>query len=51
MVPEADVDARVAMYTTDAEEELLSGRPNFVIDAIDDVSTKVRRQIITADAA
>ena len=35
------VDARVAMYTEEAEEELLSGRPDFVLDAIDNIDTKV----------
>ena len=35
------MDARVAMYTAEAEEELLAGRPDFVIDAIDNIDTKV----------
>ena len=46
--PEADVDARVAMYEADAEEELLGawggegGRaPDFVVDCIDNIDTKV----------
>ena len=41
LVPEAEVDARVAMYTAEAEQELLSGDPDFVIDAIDNIDTKV----------
>ncbi len=41
MVPEAEVDARVSMYTADSEEELLSGNPDYVIDAIDNIDTKV----------
>ncbi len=31
----------VAMYTAEAEEELLGGSPNFVLDAIDNIDTKV----------
>ena len=41
MVPEAEVDARTQMYTAEAEEELLEGNPSFVIDAIDNIDTKV----------
>ena len=41
LVPEAEVDARVAMYSAEAEEELLAGSPDFVIDAIDNIDTKV----------
>lgn len=40
-MPEAEIDARVAMYTAADEEELLSGRPDFVLDAIDNIDTKV----------
>ena len=47
--PEAVVDARVAMYEAEAENELLgawtldaSGRmPDFVVDCIDNIDTKV----------
>lgn len=45
--PEADVDARVAMYEADAEEELLgswfgtSQEPDFVVDCIDNIDTKI----------
>ena len=31
----------MAMYTEEAEEELLSGHPDFVLDAIDNINTKV----------
>ena len=31
----------MAMYTEEAEEELLGGRPDFVLDAIDNIDTKV----------
>lgn len=31
----------VAMYTAEAEEELLGGAPDFVLDAIDNIDTKV----------
>lgn len=41
VMPEAEIDARVAMYTAADEEELLSGRPDFVLDAIDNIDTKV----------
>ncbi len=40
-VCQAEVDARVAMYTEEAEDELLGGRPDFVLDAIDNIHTKV----------
>ena len=46
--PEAEVDARIAMYEADAEDELLGpwggegGRmPDFVVDCIDNIDTKV----------
>ncbi|KAK3236364.1 hypothetical protein CYMTET_53498 [Cymbomonas tetramitiformis] len=39
--PEANVDARVCMYEQSLEEELLGGSPDFVIDAIDNIQTKV----------
>lgn len=35
------MDARVALYSEEAEEELLQGRPDFVLDAIDNIDTKV----------
>ncbi|CAK0785696.1 hypothetical protein CVIRNUC_008907 [Coccomyxa viridis] len=41
VVPETEVDARVAMYSEEAEESLLEGRPDFVLDAIDNIDTKV----------
>lgn len=43
IVPEANVEAMVAMYTQATEEAILGGArtPDFVIDAIDDVDTKV----------
>ena len=41
IVPEAEVDARVAMYSEEAEDELLQGSPAFVLDAIDNIDTKV----------
>ena len=41
IVPEAEVDARVAMYSEEAEADLLAGSPNFVLDAIDNIDTKV----------
>lgn len=41
LVPEADVDARCAMYTAAFEDELLAGCPDYVVDAIDNIDTKV----------
>lgn len=39
--PEADIDARVTMYTAGSEDDLLSGNPDYVLDAIDNIETKV----------
>ena len=39
---QADVEAHVAMYTEDTEDALLAGSPDFVLDAIDNINTKVR---------
>ncbi|KAG2483870.1 hypothetical protein HYH03_017267 [Edaphochlamys debaryana] len=43
IMPEANLEAVVEMYTADREEALLGGplRPDFVIDAIDNIDTKV----------
>lgn len=41
IVPEAALEACVEMYTPEAEERLLGGRPDFVLDAIDNIDTKV----------
>ena len=38
---QAEVEAHVAMYTEDTEEALLEGHPDFVLDAIDNINTKV----------
>lgn len=38
---QAEVEAVVAMFTEEATERLLAGNPNFVIDAIDNIDTKV----------
>ena len=35
------MEAVNAMYTQDAEEHLLRGKPDFVLDAIDNIDTKV----------
>ena len=32
----------VEMYTAEMEERLLSGNPDFVLDAIDNLDTKVK---------
>ena len=39
--PEACLDVCTAMYRKEAEEELLGGEPDFVIDCIDNIDTKV----------
>ena len=41
IVPEAVVEAEVAMFTSEMEDKLLGGNPDFVLDAIDDIDTKV----------
>jgi tRNA A37 threonylcarbamoyladenosine dehydratase len=41
MVPEAEIESVVEMYTADKEEMLLGGNPDFVVDAIDNLDTKV----------
>jgi hypothetical protein len=40
---QAEVEAVVEMYTQEREEELLGGNPVFVLDAIDNIDTKVGR--------
>ncbi|MCO5555913.1 hypothetical protein L7F22_009457 [Adiantum nelumboides] len=39
--PECQVDACVQMYDSLSEEELLGGSPDFVLDCIDNIDTKV----------
>ena len=41
IVPEAQVEGEVAMFTAKAEDHLLRGEPDYVLDAIDDIETKV----------
>ncbi len=41
MVPEARVEALVQMYTAEDEDALLDGSPDYVIDAIDNIDTKI----------
>ncbi|CAL8471181.1 g10723 [Coccomyxa elongata] len=41
LVPEASVEACVQMYTAEDEDALLDGAPDYVIDAIDNIDTKV----------
>ena len=40
IVPFIEIDARKALFEADAADLLLSGRPDFVLDCIDDVKTK-----------
>ena len=51
IVPEAQVEAVVEMYTTEAEERLLGGSPDFVLDAIDNIDTKVRMRSLVLQSA
>lgn len=39
--PECQVDARVQMYDSLSEEDILGGNPDFVLDCIDNIDTKV----------
>ena len=41
ILPEAEVEAINAMYTEAAEEQLLGAKPDYVLDAIDNIDTKV----------
>ncbi|XP_057972265.1 tRNA threonylcarbamoyladenosine dehydratase isoform X2 [Malania oleifera] len=39
--PECHTDAKVLLYDASTEEEILSGQPDFVLDCIDNIETKV----------
>ncbi|KAK8928842.1 Ubiquitin-like modifier-activating enzyme 5 [Platanthera zijinensis] len=39
--PECRVEAKVQLYDKSSEEEILSGQPDFVLDCIDNIDTKV----------
>ncbi|CAM6109865.1 unnamed protein product [Calypogeia fissa] len=39
--PECEVDARVQMFDSSSSDEILSGSPDFVLDCIDNIDTKV----------
>ncbi|KAI3879997.1 hypothetical protein MKW92_037727 [Papaver armeniacum] len=39
--PECQIEARVQLYDDSSEEEILSGKPDFVLDCIDNIDTKV----------
>ncbi|KAI8595662.1 hypothetical protein EDD21DRAFT_358844 [Dissophora ornata] len=41
LAPWVEVDARVELFQEDAAEELLSGNPDYVVDAIDNINTKL----------
>ena len=41
LILQAEVECLVQMYTPEAEEQLLGGAPSFVLDAIDNIDTKV----------
>ena len=46
ILPQAEVQAVQAMYSSESEDELLAGGPDFVIDAIDNIGTKVRLPLL-----
>ncbi|KAI3971183.1 hypothetical protein MKW92_020233 [Papaver armeniacum] len=39
--PECQIEARVQLYDDSSEEEILAGKPDFVLDCIDNIDTKV----------
>ncbi|CAD6339643.1 unnamed protein product [Miscanthus lutarioriparius] len=39
--PECQIDAKVQLYDASSEAEILSGQPDFVLDCIDNIDTKV----------
>ncbi|KAH7656062.1 Sulfur carrier protein ThiS adenylyltransferase protein [Dioscorea alata] len=39
--PECQIEARVQLFDESTEEEILSGQPDFVLDCIDNIDTKV----------
>ncbi|KAL6521365.1 hypothetical protein OROGR_017934 [Orobanche gracilis] len=39
--PECHVDAKVLLYDSSSEGEILSGHPDFILDCIDNIDTKV----------
>ncbi|KAI6691438.1 hypothetical protein NL676_028266 [Syzygium grande] len=39
--PESNIEAKVLLYDASTEEEILSGNPDFVLDCIDNIDTKV----------
>ncbi|KAJ6824458.1 tRNA threonylcarbamoyladenosine dehydratase [Iris pallida] len=39
--PECRIEARVQLYDASSEDEILSGQPDFVLDCIDNIDTKV----------
>ncbi|CAI5457863.1 unnamed protein product [Closterium sp. Yama58-4] len=41
ILPEARVEGMTAMYTEETEEKVLSGQPDYVVDCIDNIDTKV----------
>jgi len=41
LAPWVEVDARVELFQKESAEELLSGNPHYVVDAIDNINTKL----------
>ena len=48
--PECQVEAKVLLYDATSEEEILSGKPDFVLDCIDNIHTKVICETVTSDS-
>lgn len=47
--PECQIEAKVCLYDASSEDEILSGSPDFVLDCIDNIDTKVLPVLITID--
>ncbi|KAI8063532.1 hypothetical protein BC940DRAFT_341541 [Gongronella butleri] len=41
IVPGCEIDARIELFTADTAESLLGGNPDYIVDAIDNIQTKV----------
>ena len=41
IAPHAHIDTRIEMFSADTAEILLSGNPNYVLDCIDNIDTKI----------
>lgn len=48
--PECKIDAQVILYDASSEDRILSGNPDFVLDCIDNIDTKVILQLQIANS-